>query len=735
MTTSTAQGDQRPKPRAYLGFDLGHGDTSLAWLPAHLSNENKRRGGYPEMIKLVGDEAAWMTAYGENADGSKGVLGTPACADALRLPDNQVHYRFKRPPDSCSNARRHLRAYAELVIGAIQERKDYAVEQIVCVGCPSGWSHDTLTHYQDLLQGIHSRVVGLRVLRESRAAMLQAITESNLTSNESVLSDAIVIDVGSSTTDFTLIADGATRFVDQGVTIGAGLIDQAIVDHAELWLSDKGLASTIRELDGKPRVALLAAARQAKERYFTSFFRTANGSWQPCPHDLKQSIADGASDRFHITLTADRHIKVTCALDYATMTQILEAPIAELGQRSWPTAFRDALAEVRDSFIAQGASPKHVILVGGGAMMDFVQQIAREVFADASFPSCSNPRTFIARGLALAAERAELAERFKVDMTTAMDELGGASSTESEEIESEIARLTELKDACVRASDYEGAASLREQVDALKKKQETLRPAVSGKESCLLDRLFERYKQRLSDAFATEMFADAILVELDFWMRGINDSIEKTERDIKDRIRKWAAGDRPRAIWKQHTDQLFKDIKSEWCTLESVSAACTHFGIQPKEFASAVASAPIALPDDAMPSSIGEATAFIEQVEGITSDVIGAMAAILVAVITVMKASLLLMGPVGWAVIALLALAGRAGAVWVLRTQSLPLFLRNWMMDEARLAELKREIVPKVSRSIRASFATDVDAIRPRIRKAIRECVNSQIELQLKYVR
>lgn len=70
------------------------------------------------------------------------------------------------------------------------------------IGCPSGWSENERKNYENLF--LHVGLKNVTLVSESRAALMQAIESDKFTRKE-LLESILIIDIGSSTTDLTLI--------------------------------------------------------------------------------------------------------------------------------------------------------------------------------------------------------------------------------------------------------------------------------------------------------------------------------------------------------------------------------------------------------------------------------------------------------------------------------------------------------------------------------------------------
>src|SRR4029078_12427023 len=93
----------------------------------------------------------------------------------------------------------------------------------VHVGVPSGWSAEAATAYRDLLR--NDIVPAVTLVPEARAALLHAF-EVGLIRRSEVERTVLVIDIGSLTTDFTVVADLQARPSERGRARGARPVER-----------------------------------------------------------------------------------------------------------------------------------------------------------------------------------------------------------------------------------------------------------------------------------------------------------------------------------------------------------------------------------------------------------------------------------------------------------------------------------------------------------------------------
>src|SRR5262249_11760437 len=195
----------------------GHGETAVAKVA--LDSE-----AFPTVV-APGGKRSQVSAIGFHP--RRGfVLGEDALLDPAI---DAVLIGFKEPPGRNAIVRQvvveYLRAYYRFLVDEGHIRT--ADESHWFVGCPSGWSRDEIQLYEETLR--RSGIARLKVVKESRAALLNVIESGGITKEE-LAANILVVDLGSSTTDLTLVTGATTEApMDFGLDVGASLIEKQIL--------------------------------------------------------------------------------------------------------------------------------------------------------------------------------------------------------------------------------------------------------------------------------------------------------------------------------------------------------------------------------------------------------------------------------------------------------------------------------------------------------------------------
>jgi hypothetical protein len=376
-----------------IGFDLGHAETALAIV-------KDARGAELGLLDLPSGRRrpVMVTAVAVCDDGVR--VGYPAI-DTDRAT---VRFAAFKSPDlhlpSVSDPVRH---FVSAVRDEVRREGHLPVDRPVkwVFGAPSGWTSMAVDAFRGLLEEQGFRDV--EVVRESRAAMLYARDSGDFSFHESDLSKSVlVIDLGSSTTDFTLVEGLVVKAPDDARTghrLGASLIDRAILD----WTlrSHPRAEELLHWLNASPQTEwsrLEFACRWAKEDYFRNEAGARDGDPVSGGWVYRPIAGDGAV-LFEVTITRE------------VMTELLRKPMVD--GNNWAEQFRHDLREA----LPPGFRPDIVLMTGGASRMPFVGAIVREEFGNERVIVGAEPGLAIARGLAIAGRIGYRAAGFRDDIS------------------------------------------------------------------------------------------------------------------------------------------------------------------------------------------------------------------------------------------------------------------------------------------------------------------------------
>ncbi|MEH1815207.1 MAG: Hsp70 family protein [Nostoc sp.] len=356
-----------------IGFDLGHGETAVAKAivesiepPQMLEINNKKNqitalGWHPKLGYLVGEQAL------------------------IQAGVTQLTISFKQKPNNDPKYRETISTFVATYYRLLKESNQLAggESSYFYIGCPSGWSVSDRTEYQKLLQ--EAGIPRLNVVPESRAAFMQA-KEAGKLEYDKLLASVLIVDIGSSTTDFTLVKSLEEIPIDFGSnTLGASLIDKAIFARTLANHEQKALLEKVFQEYPHHQARCELACRKAKEDYFS------NEQLYSDP----ESFARGFE-------SINEQIYFIPQVNKLMMEEILNQPLPELENHSWIKTFRNSLSEAKEKLEKLEIVPKLVLMTGGASRMKFTHVLCQEMFPEPEtlLRPDPEPERCIAMGLA-----------------------------------------------------------------------------------------------------------------------------------------------------------------------------------------------------------------------------------------------------------------------------------------------------------------------------------------------
>lgn len=360
-----------------VGFDLGHGETSLALLKLNELN------AVPETITIFNKNSD-ITAISYHP--TKGVLlGSKAI---LTSDATDTYIDFKKRPDDDPTYQKVMHDYVGTIHQYLLDQKIIESDDttLFIVGCPSDWCkhEEIVSKYTELL-----RSCGLKnviVVSESRAAIMHGLETEKISKEVLKNNKVLVIDLGSSTTDLTVVANGNYESPeDSGLDLGASLIEKEILRHTVANHPQKDEIEKILNDHTVFRNRCEYQCRKIKEDYFN----------MPSNYENAGDYVPGGLER---NLGGIHGLNFAPELDGVVMNEILSAPIVKIdgGYDSWPNVLQKLLQNTKNKNPDIGA----ILLTGGASKMDFVEPICSNVFPNTKIYTDIQPETTIAQGLA-----------------------------------------------------------------------------------------------------------------------------------------------------------------------------------------------------------------------------------------------------------------------------------------------------------------------------------------------
>ena len=457
---------ERRDAAEFIGLDLGHGETALGRAYGRSMRE-------PEILEYRG-EKSFVTAVAKTADGIK--IGADAVNLAALSQAGQkgpkVWVKFKDRDLKDSDVKEPTKLFTSSLIKSMTDDgkiKGPKKSRFV-IGCPSGWTDKNRKDYKSLF--VSSGLKSVRIVPESRAALMTALEQGYL-NLDAARSSVLIVDIGSSTTDFTYCRDLDAEDVGHNF-LGSGLLDGEIF---KLNLARQEKRQQIEFLIAKfphYRPIMEYWCRLLKEQFF-------NG--------------EGASVEMIKRLPIDGGVLFEMRMDEADAKAILSTELPSLNDFTWPEAFSFALRETIDAL--GGRDPETVLLTGGASRLPLVMPACKEAFPNARVVRGAEPEFAIARGLAWLGRFEHLHASFKKEVSALMAETGPvqqkareASAGLGEQLAPEL--VDALTEACIIPAFRDWRTGKVETLDeieavlALKVKawlasqdaQDTLRPVI-----------------------------------------------------------------------------------------------------------------------------------------------------------------------------------------------------------------------------------------------------------------
>ena len=215
------------KHKYVVGIDFGHGETSVAICPIEWDKSAGMRESFADdiCIDIPAGKKVIPSAICRVSEGF--IIGDEAFEHMT--DNNGIRVCFKQKPESLNGVAEQLMMdFMKAVYARIRESKTELEDgnHIVYIARPSGWVEEEAKElYRQMAIKVGIPLGGLT--SESRAAIFYAKSPKVGFAKE-ISKGAMVFDLGSSTLDFTYLADNS-KPIDFGYDLGASIIDNAIL--------------------------------------------------------------------------------------------------------------------------------------------------------------------------------------------------------------------------------------------------------------------------------------------------------------------------------------------------------------------------------------------------------------------------------------------------------------------------------------------------------------------------
>lgn len=394
----------------YYGFDLGDAESAVTYLKKNEQMEPK--------VVLVRESGSFITAYARLRTGEL-LIGEEACY----TPDaTERRLRFKSRFLTDPSSARDIRSFAGGVLGELYMSGGLIKGEDCCfyIGCPAGWDRSQRERYREIFE--NAGFPPVRIISESRAALISACQSRHFQVGYDILSrPVLVVDMGSSTTDFAYISSGREVELQTAgeVALGGGIMDELLLDASVEASPDRDELRRIFEQSPPWRTYCEFAARRLKEKYFAD-----EDYWRD----------KGCTQT--VTVMGKKRLRLELRMNAELSDRILEAPAPQLKNRSFHKVFAASLQEIhrslqekdreaagkaggntldkadksdrsdaadaaaREAANGLGHMPELLFLTGGVSRMPALREWCREAFPEAIVITGAEPEYSVSRGLA-----------------------------------------------------------------------------------------------------------------------------------------------------------------------------------------------------------------------------------------------------------------------------------------------------------------------------------------------
>lgn len=356
----------------YYGFDLGDAESAVSRL-------GRRDAGEPAILP-VQEAGSFITAYAQMENGELRI-GEGACYDTHAV---RRALRFKSAFLTDLQSEKDVRRFAAGVLAELYASGGLVPNSDACfyIGCPAGWDAAARERYRAIFQDVGYPPA--RVVSESRAALISACQSKHFQVGYDIMEKPVlVVDIGSSTTDFAFILGRKEVELQTAgeVRLGGGIMDELILEESILGSDDPAAVRRALTQSQPWRSYCEFAARRLKEQYFSD-----EDYWQSreCSKTVRILSGEGA--------------RLKLKIDARIADRILNRGAPQLAGRSFQQAFMESLKAVRQKI--GDTMPELLFLTGGVSRLQAVRDWCRQAFPEAVVITGAEPEFSVARGLA-----------------------------------------------------------------------------------------------------------------------------------------------------------------------------------------------------------------------------------------------------------------------------------------------------------------------------------------------
>ena len=373
----------------FYGFDLGDAESAVTRL-------EKDKDTVPQVLS-INDVKSFITAYAMLRDGRL-IIGEEACyhPDAM-IRKERFKSRFLTDPETS----KHVTSFASGVLGELYLSGQLIQGDDCCfyIGCPAGWDRVAREEYRMIFE--KTGYPPVKIISESRAALVSACQSKHLQVGYDILNKPVlVVDIGSSTTDFAYIMGGREVEPKTGgeVFLGGGIMDEILLEESvRMSPSERKIRKIFEESDPWHSYCDFAA-RKLKEKYFSD-----QEYWKVNECTQSVSIHQGMMP-----------VRLVLRMNESIADQLLNKKVNRLGNKSFREVFIESLRQAKDAITDR--QPELIFLTGGVSKMAVIREWCRQVFPDAVVISSAEPEFSVASGLSWCGKIDDELRQFKEEI-------------------------------------------------------------------------------------------------------------------------------------------------------------------------------------------------------------------------------------------------------------------------------------------------------------------------------
>ena len=373
----------------FYGFDLGDAESAVTRL-------EKDKDTVPQVLS-INDVKSFITAYAMLRDGRL-IIGEEACyhPDAM-IRKERFKSRFLTDPETS----KYVTSFASGVLGELYLSGQLIQGDDCCfyIGCPAGWDRVAREEYRMIFE--KTGYPPVKIISESRAALVSACQSKHLQVGYDILNKPVlVVDIGSSTTDFAYIMGGREVELKTGgeVFLGGGIMDEILLEESvRMSPSERKIRKIFEESDPWHSYCDFAA-RKLKEKYFSD-----QEYWKVNECTQSVSIHQGMMP-----------VRLVLRMNESIADQLLNKKVDRLGNKSFREVFIESLRQAKDAITDR--QPELIFLTGGVSKMAVIREWCRQVFPDAVVISSAEPEFSVASGLSWCGKIDDELRQFKEEI-------------------------------------------------------------------------------------------------------------------------------------------------------------------------------------------------------------------------------------------------------------------------------------------------------------------------------